>query len=89
MSMNLPKVKPEVLIREEPDETYVINMTTGKIFRFNETALKMLEACQEGITEEELVERLTDEESDRHEVEEDVKKTLEQFRELGLVDTNG
>lgn len=87
--MNLPKVKPEVLIREEPDETYVINMTTGKIFRFNETALKMLEACQEGITEEELVERLTDEESDRHEVEEDVKKTLEQFRELGLVDTNG
>ncbi len=87
--MNLPKVKPEVLIREEPDETYVINMTTGKIFRFNETALKMLEACQEGITEEELVERLTDEESDRHEVEEDVIKTLEQFRELGLVDNNG
>ncbi|MBU7045102.1 MAG: PqqD family protein [Theionarchaea archaeon] len=87
--MNLPKVKPEVLIREEPDETYVINMTTGKIFRFNETALKMLEACQEGIPEEELVERLTDEESDRHEVEEDVKKTLEQFRELGLVDNNG
>jgi hypothetical protein len=87
--MNLPKVKPEVLIREEPDETYVINMTTGKIFRFNETALKMLEACQEGITEEELVERLTDEESDRHVVEEDVKKTLNQFRELGLVDNNG
>ena len=87
--MNLPKVKPEVLIREEPDETYVINMTTGKIFRFNETALKMLEACQEGITEEELVERLTDEESDRYIVEEDVKDTLNQFRELGLVDENG
>jgi hypothetical protein len=29
--MNLPKVKPEVLIREEPDETYVINMASGKI----------------------------------------------------------
>ncbi|MBU7018724.1 MAG: PqqD family protein [Theionarchaea archaeon] len=87
--MNLPKVKPEVLIREEPDETYVINMTTGKIFRFNETALKMLEACQEGITENELVERLTDEETDRQVVDEDVRKTLKQFKELGLVDDNG
>ena len=40
-------------------------------------------------TEEELVERLTDEESDRYIVEEDVKDTLNQFRELGLVDENG
>ena len=83
--MNLPKVKPEVLIREEPDETYVINMASGKIYKFNETALEMLEACQEGITREELIDRLTDEESDRPVVEEDVKKTLESFSELGLV----
>ena len=84
--MNLPKVKPEVLIREEPDETYVINMATGKIYQFNETALKMLEACQEGITEEELVNRLTDAESEKSLVEQDVKETLERFRELQLVE---
>ncbi len=84
--MNLPKVKPEVLIREEPDETYVINMASGKIYRFNETALKMLEACQEGITKEELIDQLTEEEPDRAVVEEDVKKTLETLKELGLVE---
>ncbi len=84
--MNLPKVKPEVLIRQEPDETYVIHMGSGKIYKFNETALKMLEACQEGITREELVNRLTEEESDRSTVEEDVEETMKKFRELNLVE---
>lgn len=84
--MSLPKVKPEVLIREEPDENFIVNMVTGNIYRFNETALNILKACQEGITEEELIERLTEEESDRPVVEEDVKKTLENFLELGLVE---
>ncbi len=84
--MNLPKVKSEVLIREEPDETYVINMGSGKIYRFNETALKILEACQEGITQEELVSRLTEEESDRSTVEQDVEETVRKFRELSLVE---
>lgn len=84
--MNLPKVKPEVLIREEPDETYVINMATGKIYRFNETALKIIEACQEGITDEELIDRLTDEESDRNIVEQDVIKTLHTLKELQLAE---
>lgn len=84
--MNLPKVKPEVLIREEPDENFVVNMATGNIYRFNETALNILKTCQEGITEEELIDRLTEEESDRPVVKEDVKKTLETFLELGLVE---
>ncbi len=84
--MNLPKVKPQVLIRQEPDETYVINMASGKIYKFNETALKMLEACQEGITEEELMSRLTESDSDRPAVEGDVKETLKKFAELQLVE---
>lgn len=84
--MNLPKVKPQVLIRQEPDETYVINMASGKIYKFNETALKMLEACQEGISEEELMSRLTESDSDRPAVEEDVKETLKKFAELQLLE---
>lgn len=84
--MNLPKVRPEVLIREEPDETYVIDMSSGKIHLFNETALKMLEACQEEITEEELVGRLKDEETKRSFMEQDVKETMNRFKELGFVE---
>jgi hypothetical protein len=84
--MKLPNVKPEVLIRQEPDETYVINMATGKIYKFNETALKIIEACQEGITDEELIDQLTDEESDRQYVEQDVKKTLHTLKELQLAE---
>ena len=86
--MNLPDIKPEVLVRQEPDETYVINMATGKIYKFNETALKILEACQEGLTGEELITRLIEQESDRQLAEEDVKETLEKFRELDLVVTD-
>ncbi|MBU7023492.1 MAG: PqqD family protein [Theionarchaea archaeon] len=84
--MSLPKVNSQVLIRQEPDETYVIHMGTGKIYRFNQTALTIMEACQQGTEEEELLEMLMDEESDRSTVEEDVKKTLSKFRELKLVE---
>ncbi|MGD2251160.1 MAG: SPASM domain-containing protein, partial [Candidatus Methanofastidiosia archaeon] len=54
----LPKVHSQVLIREEPDETYVIHMGTGKMYKFNQTAIAMLKACQEGITKSELIQRL-------------------------------
>jgi hypothetical protein len=84
--MSLPKVNPQVLIRQEPDETYVIHMGTGKIYRFNQTALTIMEACQQGTEEEELLDMLIDEESDRGTAEEDVKKTLSKFRELKLVE---
>lgn len=78
--MDLPKVNLQVLIREEPDETYVIHMGT-RIYRFNETAIALLKACQEGITKSELIHRLTVKESDRPVVEEDVKETLIKFKE--------
>ncbi len=81
----LPKVNPQVLIREEPDETYVIHMGTGKIYRFNQTAITMLKACQEGITKSKLIQRLTEEESDRPVVEKDIEETLAKFKELDIV----
>jgi hypothetical protein len=81
----LPKVHSQVLIREEPDETYVIHMGTGKMYKFNQTAIAMLKACQEGITKPELIQRLTDEESDRPVVEEDIEETLVRFKELDIV----
>lgn len=84
--MDLPKVNLQVLIREEPDDTYVIHMGTGKIYRFIETAIAMLKACQEGITKSELIHRLTAKESDRPVVEEDVKETLIKFKELNIVE---
>ncbi|MBU7015282.1 MAG: PqqD family protein [Theionarchaea archaeon] len=84
--MSLPKVSSQVLIRQEPDETYIIHMGTGKIYRFNETALAIMEACQQGMTEGDLLDMLTDEESDRSTVEEDVEKTLSRFRELKLLE---
>ena len=84
--MNLPNVVSGVVIRQEADPPYVINMITGKIYTFNETALIMLRACQEGITEEELVGRLAESEDEKLFVEEDVKKTLKLFSELKLVE---
>ncbi|MBU6998050.1 MAG: PqqD family protein [Theionarchaea archaeon] len=84
--MSLPRVNPQVLVRQEPEETYVIHMGTGKIYRFNETALTIMEACQQGMGEEELLDLLMDQESDRGTVEEDVMKTLSRFRELELVE---
>jgi hypothetical protein len=83
--MDLPKIVPGIVIRQESDSSYVVNMITGKIYTFNETALTMLRACQEGITEKELVNRLAESEDERLLVEEDVKKTLELFSELKLV----
>lgn len=84
--MNLPKVVPGVVIRQESDSTCVVHMVTGKIYTFNETALRMLKACQEGITKEELVNRLVESEGERLIVEEDVKRTLEYFSRLKLVE---
>jgi hypothetical protein len=84
--MNLPKAAPGVMIKQGSDSSYVVNMITGKIYTFNETALAMLRACQEGITEEELVNKLVESEDERPLVEEDVKKTLKLFSELNLVE---
>jgi hypothetical protein len=55
------------------------------MYKFNQTAIAMLKACQEGITKSELIQRLTDEESDRPVVEEDVEETLARFKELDIV----
>lgn len=80
-------LKPDVMIRDDREETLVFKAHEGRLFEVNATAERVLRALEETRSVEELVAHLDEEytiasPADRRMVE----RTLAEVEELGLVE---
>ncbi len=86
--MKLPTIRDEIMLRDTDGEMFAINLEDGEIYQLNETAIKIFNFCQQGITPDEAVTRLAAEctvPGQEDVIREDVQETVQVFRELGFL----
>jgi hypothetical protein len=83
--MKLPAVKDTIMIKQDDEAIFAINLDDGEIYQLNPTALKIFNFCAQGLLMEEAVSRLAVEciEPGQEDViRQDVQETVDFFGEL-------
>ncbi|RJS20177.1 hypothetical protein DRW03_20725 [Corallococcus sp. H22C18031201] len=85
--MKLPPAAPGVIVQQQDDAYFLMDTEGGEVFRVNETAARIFGLCQSGVSLDAAVQTLAsglNAAGQEAEILADVRRTVEQFQELGL-----
>jgi hypothetical protein len=85
--MLLPRANPEILVKEEHGDFFLLDTESGEVYRVNATAARIFSYCQAGSSYAEAVRGLATlfrAEGQEQTVLEDVQDTVRQLQQLGL-----
>lgn len=82
-----PHVLSSILIKQEDNQTYALDIDSGEVFALNNTAAKILAGCQQGLSVLQIAAGLISDLSEPTPealVLQDVEETLQELIQLGI-----
>jgi len=85
--MLLPCVSAALCVRTRGGESFLFDTRSGDTYEVNASAIAIIECCRQGLTVDAATARIgSTYQGDTGRIREDILRTVECFRSLGLVD---